>query len=63
MVRWIALKFVMMTHVEPLEPSDGQKFDFEKEQHGGWLMSRHVRSRYILKATQQEVEPTLCMCR
>jgi len=28
MVRWIAMKFGMNTHFDPVKPSDRQKFDF-----------------------------------
>jgi len=30
MVLRITLKFGLMTHFDPLKPSDGQKYDFEK---------------------------------
>jgi len=32
------MKFSMMTHFDPLKPSNGQKFDLEN-QDGGWATS------------------------
>ena len=47
MVRRIAMKFDVMTHFDPLKPSDGQKFHFLKPR---WRTAdaRNVRGRCTL---------------
>jgi len=43
MVRWIAMKFRMLTHFDPLKPSDIQTFPFLKNKYGRQPMPGHVR--------------------
>jgi len=40
MVRRIAMKFIMMTHFDPLKLIDGQKIFFNQD--GGWPMPGQV---------------------
>jgi len=53
-VRQIAMKFGMMSHIHPLKPSDGQKLFLNQD--GGQPMTDKFAID-ILKATQQVTEP------
>jgi len=41
------MKFGMMTHFQPLKPSDGQKFEFKNIQDGGLPPSLKPLNRHI----------------
>jgi len=43
------MKFIMETHFDPLQPSDGQKFDFLENPDGGCRQGVHISATWRIR--------------